>query len=105
MKLLTKEIEEKIPKIYTYESNKPKDVPVKLRFFCPWNNWTWYVTEGERIEDGDFKFFGWVVGHYPEMGYFLLSELESVKGPFGLEIERDIYFSERTLKEIMNLCC
>jgi hypothetical protein len=33
-----------------------------------------------------------------ELGYFSLSELESVRGPFGLPIERDVYF--RTLPTV-----
>ena len=28
-----------------------------------------------------------------EWGYFLLSELKSARGPFGLAIERDLYFT------------
>ena len=30
-----------------------------------------------------------VHGHYQELGYFILSELESARGPLGLKIERD----------------
>jgi hypothetical protein len=32
--------------------------------------------------------------------YFLLSELESVRGPFGLPIERDLYFWPQYFKEL-----
>jgi len=59
--------------------------------FCPWSNWTWFVTE-ESEQEGDFLFFGYVIGHEEEWGYFLLSELESVRGPGGLTIERDLHF-------------
>ena len=31
------------------------------KFFCPWNNWTWFATEGSQ-DDDDFRFFGYVVG-------------------------------------------
>jgi len=35
---------------------------------------------------------------YPELGYVSLAELKSVKGSFGLGIERDLYFSpDKTL--------
>jgi len=33
-----------------------------------------------------------VDGYEKELGYFSLEELESVKGSFGLGIERDRYF-------------
>ena len=36
--------------------------------------------------------FGLVDGHEREFGYFSLPELESVKGPLGLPIERDRFF-------------
>ena len=35
-----------------------------------------------------------------ELGYVSLKELESVKGPMGLPIERDLCWKPRTLKEI-----
>jgi len=47
-----------------------------------------------------FKFFGLVEGHEKELGYVLLSELEEVRGPMGLPIERDLYFKPKTLEEI-----
>ena len=36
-----------------------------------------------------------------ELGYFSLKELESLKGPFGLTIERDLFFGKYTLAEVM----
>ena len=41
------------------------------------------LAEGEPEED-DFRFFGYVCCHDEEWGYFVLSELESVRGPAGL---------------------
>ena len=49
------------------------------------------MTEGSEQEN--FLFFGYVVGHEAEWGYFRLSELEVVRGPGGLWIERDLYFN------------
>lgn len=86
MKLLTKAIEKTLPALYATDGQKEKKVQVK--FFTPFSNWTWYVFEGEKQEDGDYLFFGLVEGHETEMGYFTLSELSSS----GL-VERDRYFS------------
>ena len=36
-----------------------------------------------------------------EWGYFVLSELESVRGPLGLEIERDLYFEPGPFTQVM----
>jgi hypothetical protein len=87
MKLLTKEIEEQFKKIGSQENIKDPQIVVK--FFDPTGSWTWYATE----YDQDTKtFFGLVDGYEKELGYFSLEELESVKGSFGLGIERDIHF-------------
>ena len=85
MKLLTKEIEERFKKIGSQENIEDPQIIVK--FFS--GSWTWYATE----YDQDTKtFFGLVEGHDTELGYFSLEELESVKGPLGLGIERDIHY-------------
>ena len=87
MKLLTKEIEEQFKKIGSQENIKDPQIVVKC--FDPTGSWTWYATE----YDQDTKtFFGLVDGYEKELGYFSLEELESVKGAFGLGIERDRYF-------------
>ena len=74
-----------------YDQEKSEDPIVYLKLFTPDSNWTWYVTEGSE-EDGDFIFFGYVCGFEEEWGYFSLSELETVRGPWGLPIERDLFF-------------
>ena len=101
MKLMTKEIEKKIPALYSQDGKDPKDVRIAVKFFTPWSNWTWFATEGQKTEDGDWLFFGMVHGHEKELGYFNLRELQSVNGPFGLKIERDMYYGEHTLDEVM----
>jgi DUF2958 family protein len=92
MKSLTKAIEAKLEKfpLYSHDGCKRPDVIVK--FFTPDSNWTWYVTEGNKTETGDWEFFGLVEGFESELGYFTLSDLQSAKGPLGLSIERDKYF-------------
>ena len=60
MKLLTKEILRTLPKLYSQDAID--DPIVRVKFFTPWSNWTWYATEGEP-DGGDFRFFGLVDGH------------------------------------------
>ena len=96
-KLMTKSIENKIPPLYD-QDGKGKDAIVYVKFFTPWSNWTWYVTEYDPKQK---LLFGYVVGTHPEFGYFSLTELESVTGPGGLKIERDINFRPRKLRELI----
>lgn len=97
MKLLTKALRKKLPALGETDNKDPKEVKVIVKFFDPTGSWTWYATEF----DGKDTFFGFVRGFDNELGYFSLSELESVKGKFGLGIERDLHFGKHSLKEVM----
>lgn len=101
MKFMTKEIEARFSKVGRQEE-KGDEAIVVAKFFCPWNQWTWFATEYEPDEPGtnDGNFFGLVVGFETELGYFNRKELESVRGRFGLGIERDLHWTERTLREV-----
>jgi hypothetical protein len=93
-------VKSQLPKRYSQESSK--DPVVYFKAFTPWSNWTWYATEGEE-EGDDFIFFGYVVGFEREWGYFSLNELQSVNGPAGLKIERDIHFTPRNASTISDI--
>ena len=58
--------------------------------------WSWDSSEC----DGDDIFFGLVDGVELEYGYFSLKELQSVKGPLRLPIERDLHFEPKSLREL-----
>ena len=94
MQLMTEEIKKALPQLYSTEQEK--DPIARVKFFTPWTSWTWYATEF----DGDDIFFGLVDGFERELGYFSLSELESVTGPAGLRIERDLYFKPTPLSQL-----
>lgn len=101
MQLLTKEIKDTLPKLYSQENEK--DPMVYVKFFDPTGSWTWYITEGEE-RDGDFLFFGFVIGFDAELGYFTLSQLLNAKkgltGLKALPIERDLYFTPCRLSRV-----
>jgi len=100
MKLLTAEIIKKLPKLGAMDGKDPKDVPIIVKFFSPYSGWTWFATEGEQREDGDWEFFGLVRGFESELGYFCLSELDVQKAGVPL-VERDLYFGNHTLADAM----
>lgn len=91
MQLLPNEIRATLPPLYSTEKEGDNAI-VRVKFFTPSSIWTWYATEW----DGEDIFFGLVVGFETELGYFSLSELESL-GPI---IERDLYFRPKSLKEV-----
>ncbi|MBI1818659.1 MAG: DUF2958 domain-containing protein [Deltaproteobacteria bacterium] len=95
MQLLPKHIEKLLPPLYSQEERGDSAIAV-VKFFTPWSNWTWYASEygpEERL------FFGVVVGHEREFGYFSLDELGTIRGPGDLTIERDLYWKPKPLKE------
>ena len=62
-------------------------IPV-VKFFNPLGEGVWLATE----LDGDIM-FGLADLGYPELGSWSLSEMQSVRLPFGMEIERDLLFT------------
>ncbi len=97
--LLTKAIRAALPPLYS-QDGKGLDAIAVVKFFDPSGSWTWYASEGSE-DNGDFRFFGLVDGHVQELGYFLLSELSSLRGALGLPIERDRHFTPAPLREFM----
>ena len=91
MKLITKAIENKLLKHPLYSTDGKNEKEVLVKFFNPCGIGTWYVFEAQKNGD-DWTFFGLIDLYEKELGYFTLGELESVKLPFGLTIERDKYF-------------
>ncbi len=128
MKLITKDVEALFKKIGRQESNP--DPIVLAHFFNPCGPGNWWATElyyvirkkptNENMElieveaskmNGeiggyvvDVIFFGYVSIHgdfCDEWGYFALSELQSVRlPPFGLGIERDLYFDPKPISKV-----
>lgn len=96
MKLLTKAIENKLIKNPIYSKDGQGDsASVVVKLFGG-SAATWLVTEGNRQDNGDWELFGKVTmdGVSWEWGYFMLSELMNLRfRPFGLGVERDVYFS------------
>ncbi len=98
MKLLTKELEklfEKYP--LGSQDDKGNDATVIAKFFNPCGRSTWLITEAEKQNNGDYLMYGYCCLNDPELaefGYVSLNELESIKLPFGLSIERDLYIPE-----------
>jgi hypothetical protein len=112
--LLDLDSRERLPKLYANE-HLGLNALAQVKFFTPSSNWTWYASEASAaMKDGTYKaltevdanapeiedviFFGLVNGFELELGYFSLSELESVGGGLQLPIERDHHFTPTSLE-------
>ena len=95
MRLMTKGLRKKLPPLHSQEAKGGKAVAY-AKWFTPSAGLTWWATEF----DGEDTFFGLVDGLEKELGYFSLCELQAVRGPMGLPVERDLYWTPKTLEEI-----
>ena len=91
MKLMTKALEKKLPPLGS-DSSK-----AFIKWFTPDSNFTWYVME-YNPETGEC--FGLVEGLEKEFGYFNINEIKTLRGKFGLPVERDTYFETTSVKEL-----
>lgn len=98
MKLLTKDIREqllangKAREVYAQGGwSEPDFIPV-VKLFTPDAQCTWLLSELDP-EDPDIAFGLCDLGMgCPELGSVRISELESLRGPLGLAVERDLHF-------------
>ena len=93
--LIPEEIADRIPRLYATE--RVADPVVHVKLFTPDSSWTWLITEyapEQRLA------FGRADGHESELGYISIDELESVRGPLGLKVERDLHWRPAKLSEI-----
>lgn len=99
MKLLTKDIHHRLLRngevrdaMAEAGDATPDFLPV-VKLFTPDANCTWLLTELDP-EDPDVAYGLCDLGMgYPECGSVRISEIEAVRGPLGLPVERDRFFS------------
>ena len=92
MKLITKELEKKFKQFpYGSQENLGGDAEVLVKYFNPVGPGTWLITEADQLEDEDGLLYGYCHIYEWEWGSVTRSELQSIRGQFGLGIERDLY--------------
>lgn len=104
MKLLTKELQARFKQVGSQE--EIKDPIIIAKYFNPCGSATWYAleyNEQEKMFFGLCDLFGNGNSDCAELGYFSLEELERLQLPFGLGIERDLYFGEKKLSEVKKI--
>lgn len=98
MKLFTKDIDKKLFAQYEM-GNDLENQMVVAKIFNPYGRGVWYILNSDP-NDPDYL---WAIVDLfdVEMGSVSRLELESIKvPPFGLPLERDLYFTPRNAKEV-----
>ncbi len=107
MELMTKAIEAALLRADSpvNRDRRSSETPIVVKYFNPAGAQTWFIVSGEE-EEGDWRLYGWCeLGFGPgcdELGYVMLSELQSIKGVWGIGIERDRYYDGHTLDEVIH---
>ncbi len=118
MKMITKAIAKKLVAAdlaFLESDDGTTGDEIVVKFFNPVGAATWWIVTGTPLNaDGepdydtdnpaDWHLFGFVTlgdARDAELGYVLLSQLEEIKGMFGLGIERDMYYGGGSLKAVM----
>jgi len=97
MKLLTKEIERRLPALYSTDGQGDATV-VQLKLFSIFSNQRWWATE---YDPATRMFFGLVTGgDVDELGYFSLDELQACRIRGIPAIERDAHFTPISLGDV-----
>jgi hypothetical protein len=96
MKLMTKEISEQAQQQYHFGSGMEQMIVAK--FFDPTGSWSWFLMNQDPSDPN--YLWGIVKGFEIEMGSFSLQELQDFRGRFGIGIERDLYFTPITAREL-----
>jgi hypothetical protein len=97
MKLITKDIRDRLVEngraqaLVKGTEDEPDFFPV-VKFFNPAGAATWLITEMDPDEPNILFGLCDLGMGCPELGSVRLSELQSVRGPLGLGIERDVMF-------------
>lgn len=100
MKVLTAAILKALPPIGTTGNMRAEAIRVPLKVFNPGGSQSWFITE---YDPATGEAFGYVTGMgTDELGYVDMNELLTVKGRFGLPMERDRSWDPKTtLAEVM----
>ena len=99
MKLMTKALEERFEKVGRQDDIS--DPIVIAHFFNPAGAGDWYATEYDPINQIFYGYVSIFGDWHDEWGYTSLDELADYNGPFGLRIERDLYWKEKPASEVI----
>lgn len=100
--MIPQELKQRFKEQGDTSKKRAKDITVIAKFFCPWGAATWFATDYDEADNVCFGYANLGDDQNAELGYFSIDELEDLKGPLGLKIERDLYWKERSLQEVMD---
>jgi len=77
-----------LPEMYT--TGHDANSMAQVKWYTPDSTWSWFVIEYDPLER---LAFGMVHDFQKELGYFTVEDIEEIRGPLGLKVERDLWFT------------
>lgn len=99
MKLMTKTLEQRFARVGSQDGKS--DPIIIAHYFNPAGAGDWYATEYDPVDRIIFGYASIFQDWNDEWGYTSLEELEAYKSPFGLGIERDVYWTEKPASQVI----
>ena len=106
MKLFTDEQRAKLIENFDYNkihagTDKEKSFDVVVKLFNPAGIGTWWLSELNPDENVAFGYALLDDPLFAELGYIDIAELQNLKLPLGLGIERDRYFNSMPMDKVI----
>jgi len=102
MKLFTQAILKALPTLDESAQLSTSEQKVICKLFNPSGVGTWYITSYNPDEKLAFGFVNLNDPEMAELGYISIEELEALKLPFGMKIERDRHFDPMPLQTVID---
>ena len=102
MKLLTKALIKQLPTLEETAELTTEEQFAYVKFFNPLGNHQWFLTAYEPEQNLAFGYVNLNDPQMAEFGYISIQEIEEIKLPFGMGIERDRGFSKTPLNEVID---
>jgi len=102
MKLLTKALIKQLPTLEATAELGIEESTAYVKIFNPMGNHQWFLTAYDPEENMAFGYVNLNCSRDAELGYISMEELEELKLPMGMKLERDRHFTKMPLTEVMD---
>ena len=99
MQLMTKELQAEFKKMGRQEHENADDTIILAHFFNPTGGGDWFISEYNEEEETIYGYASLFNDHCNEWGYTSLDELQNMRLPFELGIERERSWTPCTIKQ------
>ena len=102
MKLFTKALLKQLPTLEATAELGIDESTAYVKIFNPLGNHQWFITAYDPEQHLAFGYVNLNCPRDAELGYISMQELEEIRLPLGMKLERDRGFKKMPLTEVMD---